>query len=226
MNKMKRILLAIALLAFTPSIFAQTFNFGIKAGINSQKITTDSYQGISGYTFSDFKADAQNGYNVGLFARIGAKKIYFQPELLYSNKKATSSFNLTEAPSEGLSTGAYSQAFDIRAIQIPFLLGYRLIDLKLVSLRAFTGPAMSVILNNTQIKLTGPDAIPTSIYDPKMFKNNVWNWQLGGGVDIGPLVLDVRYEWGLTNVSEGDITKVGFVSKGNTLTFSLGYKFL
>jgi len=85
---------------------------------------------------------------------------------------------------------------------------------------------MSVILNNTQIKLTGPDAIPASIYDPKTFKNNVWNWQLGGGVDIGPVVLDVRYEWGLTNVSEGDLTKVGFVSKGNTLTFSLGYKFL
>jgi hypothetical protein len=223
---MKKILFAVTLLTFSSSIFAQSFNFGIKGGINSQKITTDSYNGISGYTFEDFKADAENGYNVGLFARIGAKKLYIQPELLYSNKKGTTSFNLTEAPAEGLSTGLYSQAFDVRAIQIPFLLGYRLIDLKLVSIRAFTGPAMSIILNNTQIKLTGPDAIPTSIYDPKTFKNNVWNWQLGGGVDIGPVVLDVRYEWGLTNVSEGDITKVGFVSKGNTLTFSLGYKFL
>jgi hypothetical protein len=108
------------------------------------------------------------------------------------------------------------------------LLGYKLIDLKLASIRVFTGPAMSVILKNSQISLTGSGgvAVDPSLYNPKTFKNNVWDWQLGGGVDVGPLVLDVRYEWGLTNVSDGDPTKIGFVNKGNILTFSLGYKFL
>lgn len=224
---MKKILLALTLLTFTSVIYAQTFNLGIKGSINSQKITTDSYKGISGYTFEDFKSDAKMGYSFGVFARIGAKKLYLQPEALYTVKKGSTSLNLAEA-SGGLSAGAYTQAFDVKSLQVPLLLGYKLIDLKLVSVRLFTGPAMSVLLSNSSISLTGSGgiAVDPSLYDPKTFKSNVWDWQLGGGVDVGPLVLDVRYEWGLTNVSDGDATKIGFVNKGKTLTFSLGYKFL
>jgi hypothetical protein len=167
------------------------------------------------------------GFIAGAFARIGGKKLYLQPEVLYSIKKGSSSVNLAES-SGGLNAGMYTQNFDVKSIQVPLLLGYKLLDLKLVSLRLFTGPAMSVVLKNSQISLTGSGGavVDPSLYDPKTFKNNVWDWQLGGGVDVGPLVLDVRYEWGLTNVSDGDVTKIGFVNKGNTLTFSLGYKFL
>lgn len=227
MKKMKKILIALTLMAFTLSTFAQTFNLGLKASINSQKITTDSYKGISGYTFTDFKSDAKMGYNIGAFARLGGNKLYLQPELLYSIRKGNTNLNLT-ASTGGLATGAYTQSFDVKSIQVPLLLGYKLIDLKLASVRVFTGPAMSVILNNSQISLTssGGSTVSSNLYDPKTFKNNVWDWQLGGGVDVGPLVFDVRYSWGITNVSDGDPTKIGFVNKGNVLTFSLGYKFL
>lgn len=224
---MKKIFLAVTLLAFTSSIFAQTFDLGIKAGINSQKITTDSYKGIGSYTLTDFKSDAKMGFNIGAFARLGGNKLYLQPELLYSIRKGNTNLTLTSS-SGGTSAGDYTQSFDIKSIQVPLLLGYKLIDLKLASIRVFTGPAMSVILKNSEIQLSKSGVVinDPSIYDPKTFKNNVWNWQLGGGVDVGPLVFDVRYEWGLTNVSDGDVTKVGFVNKGNILTFSLGYKFL
>jgi len=40
------------------------------------------------------------------------------------------------------------------------------------------------------------------------------------------ITLDCRYEWGLSNVSSGDNSKIGFVNKGNTLTFSVGFKFI
>lgn len=222
---MKKIILAITLLTFTSSIYSQTLDFGIKGGINSQKITTDSYKGVSGYTFSDFKSDAKMGFNIGAFARVGGKKLYLQPELLYSIRKGNTNLTL-EASTGSLTTGAYTQAFDIKSVQVPLLLGYKLIDLKLASVRVFTGPAMSVILKNSEINLSHLGAIvPASDYDPKTFKNNVWDWQLGGGVDVGPLVVDVRYSWGLTNVSDGDPLKIGFVNKGNIFTFSLGYKF-
>jgi len=224
---MKKILIALTLMVFTSSAFAQTFCLGIKAGFNSSKITTSSYNGIADYTFNDFKSDIQNGYNIGGFARIGAKRLYFQPELLYSLKKGSTDMTLTSS-SGSLPAGTYTQSADMKSIQIPFLLGMRLINLKVVSIRAFTGPAMSIILNSSQIKLTdsGGVEVPPSLYDPNTFKNNAWNWQLGGGVDIGSLVFDVRYEWGLTNVSTGDVTKIGFVNKGNSLTFSVGLKFL
>lgn len=223
---MKKIIIAIMLLTFTSSIFAQTLDFGIKGGINSQKITTDSYKGISGYTFSDFKSDAKMGFNIGAFARVGGKKLYLQPELLYSIRKGSTNLTLTTSTGS-LTTGVYTQSFDVKSVQVPLLLGYKLIDLKLASIRVFTGPAMSVILKNSQITLanSGGVTVDPTLYDPKTFKNNVWDWQLGGGVDVGPLVVDVRYSWGLTNVSDGDPSKIGFVNKGNILTFSLGYKF-
>jgi hypothetical protein len=108
------------------------------------------------------------------------------------------------------------------------LVGYKLIDLKLASVRVFTGPAMSVILSNSKIGLTSSvgSVFDPSLYDPKNLKNNVWDWQMGGGVDVGRYVFDVRYEMGLTKVSGGDPNKVSFANKGNTLTFSVGFKFI
>ena len=98
-----------------------------------------------------------------------------------------------------------------------------MIDLKLASIRAFTGPAMSYVLKGSSVDYAG---VSGPIYDTKNYKNNIWDWQLGAGVDVGPLVVDVRYEWGLSNTSGGNVSEVGFVNKGNTLTFSLGFKFL
>lgn len=223
---MKKILFAAALLAFTSSTFAQTFDLGVKVGLNSQKITTD-HPSASGYTFADFKSDAKMGFNIGGFARLGTNKYYFQPELLYSIRKGSTNLAVGTSPTGGVPAGNYTQAVDVKSIQVPLLLGYKLLDLKLASIRAFTGPAMSVILKSSQIKLTnsGGVVVDPALYNPNTFKNNAWNWQLGAGADVGPIVFDVRYEWGLSNVSGGDATKIGFVNKGNILTFSLGYKF-
>ena len=110
---MKRSFFTIALLTMVLSTFAQlpiTFDIGLKAGINSSKITTDNPGAIGSYTFNDFVSDAKSGYNVGAFARIGAKKIYFQPELLYVMKKGQTNITYT-ASSNNLTT---SQTFNVK----------------------------------------------------------------------------------------------------------------
>jgi len=195
--------------------FAQLpFAIGIKGGINSTKITTDNYSDAS-YNFSDFKSDAKSGFNLGVFARLGTK-VYLQPELLYSLKNSHSS-NSTGT------TGTANQSIKLRTIQVPILLGVKVIDLKLASIRAFTGPAMSIPMNSSSINY---DNVSGVVFDTKNYKNNIWDWQLGAGVDVGMITLDCRYEWGLSNTSEGNMNNVGFVNKGNTLTFSLGIKFI
>ncbi len=204
---MRKTILTITLMTLVLSSFAQLpFTIGIKAGINSNKITTDDYS-VTGYTFNDFKSDAKSGYNVGAFARLGTK-IYLQPELLYCVRNGEST------------SGIASQTIKLKTIQVPVLVGFKLIDLKLASIRAFTGPAMSYVLKSSNVEMNLPN------FDPENFKNNIWDWQLGAGVDVGPIVFDVRYAWGLSNTSDGNISNVGFVNKGNTLTFSLGFKFL
>jgi len=208
---MRKTILTITLMTLVLSSFAQLpFTLGIKAGINSNKITTDNYS-ATGYTFDDFRSDAKSGYNVGAFARLGTK-IYLQPELLYCVRNGESTGEST--------SGTASQTIKLKTIQVPVLVGFKLIDLKLASIRAFTGPAMSYVLKSSNVEMNLPN------FDPENFKNNIWDWQLGAGVDVGPIVFDVRYEWGLSNTSDGNIDNVGFVNKGNTLTFSLGFKFI
>ncbi|MEI6142728.1 MAG: porin family protein [Mariniphaga sp.] len=219
---MKRSFFTIALLTMVLSTFAQlpiTFDIGLKAGINSSKITTDNPGAIGSYTFNDFVSDAKSGYNVGAFARIGAKKIYFQPELLYVMKKGQTNITYT-ASSNNLTT---SQTFNVKSIQIPLLVGFKLINLKIASVRAFTGPAMSFSVGDSKATFAAITA-----FNQETLKKNTWDWQLGGGVDLGPLVLDVRYEWGLSKITGESLspTNMGFKSKGNFLTFSLGFKFI
>lgn len=225
---MKKILASVLFIALCFSLSAQTFNFGIKGGINSQKIIGGENTG--GYTFSDLRADSKAGYHVGVFARMGGKRLYLQPECLYSVKKSSYGMNWAIDGIQELtySSQTFDQTFDLKSIQVPLLLGLKLINLKVVSLRVFTGPAMSVILKDSQIKLSdsGSPVVDPTLYDPKYFKNNVWDWQAGGGLDIGNLVLDVRYEWGLTNITETNPQKISFNNKGNTFTFSVGFKFL
>jgi hypothetical protein len=212
---MKKSILTITLMTLVVSSFAQlpfTFDLGLKFGINSSKITTTN-PSISGYTFSDFKSDAKSGFDFGAFARIGGKKIYLQPELLYCKRNGQSSFT----------TGTLTdiQKVDLKTIKIPILVGFKLLDLKLASIRAFTGPAMSFVTSGSNIKSEIVNL------NPKNFKNNIWDWQLGAGVDVLKLTFDVRYEWGLSNLSDGgSITNIGFINKGNLLTLSVGFKFI
>jgi len=214
---MKKLFLTFALMTALLSTYAQgnmTFDLGVKGGINSTKVTTEN-PSITGYTFDDFKSDSKMGYNLGLFARLGGERIYLQPELLYCIRKGETVFNSSTG-------GASIQKLNLKTIQVPVLLGFNLIDLRLVSIHAFTGPAMSFILSSSNVESNLPN------FDPNNFKNNIWDWQLGAGIDMGPLVFDIRYEWGLTKYSDGNFSpsNIGFVNKGNVLTFSLGLKFM
>jgi len=209
---MRKTILTITLMTLVLSTFAQLpFALGIKGSINSTKITTDNYS-ASNFTYANFKSDAKSGYALGVFARLGTS-IYLQPELLYSVKKSQST------------SGSVNQNIDLKTIQVPILLGFKLIDLKLASIRAFTGPAMSFPMKSSKVTYEG---VTSGLYETENYKSNIWDWQLGAGVDVGPLVVDVRYEWGLSKTSDGNVNvnPPVFVNKGNTLTFSLGFKFL
>lgn len=111
----------------------------------------------------------------------------------------------------------------MKTIQVPVLLGFKLINLKVASLRAFTGPAMSFVMSNSNVDMVAGNL---QNFDPKNFKNNIWNWQLGAGIDILKLTFDVRYEWGLSDTSGGNLINPGFVNKVKAMTFSVGFKFI
>jgi hypothetical protein len=228
---MKKLFLVFSVILFTSATFAQEFDLGVKFGYNSTKLTTTSISTIRDYNADDFKSEASGGYNLGAFARIGLGKVYLQPEVLYSMKKGQTSFDLVEAIDGQNPVNGITQNIDIKSVEIPILLGFKLLDLKLASIRAFTGPAMSIILDNSAIEVSKSGIslnqdFKDNLTDVNNLKNNTWDWQLGAGVDIAMFTLDARYSWGLTNLFDGDNTNIGFESKGNYVTVSLGFRFL
>lgn len=191
---MKKTLMTLSLLTLAMVTFAATFDLGIKAGYNTSKISTD---------LSTIKADSKGGYNFGAFGRFGGKNFYLQPEFLYVVRN------------EGFSVGSAYEAIKMKSLQVPVLLGYKLIDLKVVSIRAFTGPAISFS--------TGYESDKSFKYN---FNNSTWDYQLGAGVDVLMFTFDIRYEWGLSKTFDTSSLGSNFTSKGNTFSVNLGFKFL
>ena len=200
---MRKLILTVSLLACGVVTFGQTFDFGVKAGYNTSK-----FDGSAGSISSGFKS--RSGSNIGLFARLGGSKLYLQPELLYSTKSSSFDSNV----GAGVTT---TNTVKIQSIQVPVLLGYKLLDLKLASIRAFTGPSGSFVTSGS---IT---SIGAQIKDNLNSMN--WAWQLGAGVDVLKFTLDVRYEMGLNNLTKSQIQDYISISKGNTFTVSLGFKF-
>lgn len=191
---MKKTLMTLSLLTMAMVTFAATFDLGIKTGYNTSKISTD---------MSTIKADAKGGYNFGAFGRFGGEKFYLQPEFLYVVKN------------ESFSIGSAYDAIKMKSIQVPVLLGLKLIDLKLASIRAFTGPAISF--------QTGYDSDKSFKYN---FNNSTWDYQLGAGVDVLMFTFDIRYEWGLSKTFDTSEFGSNFTPKGNTFSVNLGFKFM
>jgi len=195
---MKRVILLPALLFIATVSFAQ-FTVGPKIGFTMSKLTTN---------IEDAKEEAKTGFQFGAFARYG-KKVYVQPELMFVTKGGTIKVDLDES-SVKLST-----------MQIPIMVGYKLLNLKVVNLRVMGGPAFSFITNKEITIKEGDEFIKDT-----NIKDAIWSFQLGAGVDVLMFTLDVRYEWGLNNIWDSQQGEPSQDMKSNLWNVSLGWKIL
>ncbi len=190
---MKRFLLTFSFVVLAMVTFAATFNLGLKAGYNSSKLSGN---------VSNFTSNADGGYAIGAFGRFGGK-LYIQPEFLY----VVNNSNLT--------VGTAKDALKTKFIQVPLLLGLKLLDLKVVQLHAFTGPAVAFS--------SGYESSQNLKYN---LSKSTWDYQLGAGLDLLIFTLDVRYSWGLSNRIDTSDIGSNFSSKANAFRVSLGIKFM
>jgi opacity protein-like surface antigen len=196
---MKKLLLVAAICLFSSALFAQLaspISFGVHGGLVSTKLETN----MSG---SSIKENAENGMMLGAFARINIKKWYIQPELNYVKRKSSISQSFTG--------GDIKMDVETKSIDIPILLGYKIVKLPLFKLRAFAGPVASFNIDD-KIKTTLGEIEDTD------FKSAVWNAKVGAGIDVWKLTLDVDYEFGLTDVSSE------FLKKNKMMNVTLGFR--
>ncbi|MEO8885379.1 MAG: porin family protein [Mucilaginibacter sp.] len=165
--------------------------FGIKGGMN---LTSISKSGT-------FDANNQAGYLGGIWARFGALGFNFQPEAYVTSKNV----NVTD------NTGTTTAKFT--SVDVPLLFGGKVGAFGLGA-RFYTGPVVSFAINKDQSYSSAASSITKLDY-----KDQNYAWQIGTGVDIRSLSVDLRYEAGLSKQNYGaGSTKI------NLFNLTLGYK--
>lgn len=196
---MKKLFLA-GFALFSMSAFAQNIDFGLKAGMvyNTDNGVLKALDGAY-----QEKGKGSIGFQAGGMMRIKAVGFYVQPEVLYTSFK-----------------NEYDGG-DVKKnrIDIPVNVG-KTFALGLVQVQ--TGPVFS---------LNFKDKIDGDVYnnvEADKTDNVSLGWQIGTGVNIKKLNIDVRYEFGLGKTSSEFLqgaagTNFKTEDRINMLNISLGY---
>lgn len=203
---MKKVLFFAGLLFLTSTVFSQVvFDIGLKAGFNTSnlKISEGSILNENGINLN---SDAITKMHFGAFGRIGYSRLYLQPEVYFSKKGGNLSSNIFELTSD----------FDYNNVDVPLLLGYRLIKGKLLDFRIMAGPVFSFVTDANY-----PDELDEFL-EEQYFNDRLVGLQYGLGVDVLFLTIDARMEHGSEIYSDPSFVK----GKATTFMFTVGFKIL
>lgn len=170
---MKHIIILIVFLSAFHGAFSQSpINIGIKAGTNSSSFI---------HNVDDFFDQSQvNNYIAGIFARITFSKVYLQPEA-YINTKG----GILSSPDPLYSL--ITEEITYTTIDLPILLGYKLIDKPMFNFRVNAGPVLSWVTTEPMIN-------ELSDLNVNELKDNYLGIQAGIGIDLWMISIDARVE--------------------------------
>lgn len=210
-------------------------SIGPKIGYQTSKLS---------YQKADIKSGFQNHMTFGLFGRVSFGSIYVQPEVLYFKTENVFSLTATNVSSGLLPEENVTFTLNAANLQVPVLVGVKVLDLSIVSLRAQAGPTANFTLASQTLfdktySLTGNNNETITIdendeaFDTKAI---AWGFQAGIGADIlGKITLDINYNFGLSKVFNTlnntnlnnyfDFSNVDN-TKQNLFMVTVGYKFL
>lgn len=190
---MKKIIILLSICLAGLTTMAQSpLNIGIHGGISNTKMKVKDVPTV-------LKSRAHTGYMVGVFARVNLGPIYVEPALNFSHKEGEVK-NLTDKSS-----------LKYNAFDIPVMLGFHILDLSAVKLRAYLGPVAS---------FTGKLKWDKSDFGDMLDNDKVmWNGKLGVGVDLWKFTFDIDYEKGLKKFQRE-------IKAPRSFNFTLGFKII
>jgi hypothetical protein len=194
-------------LVFAASFAFGQFSIGPKIGYHTTELDTD---------LEHIKTDLKQTFHFGVFARIG-RKIYLQPEVNWLTRGGV----FERQP--GFGGDPFDQEVDMKTIEIPMLVGFRLLNLGVGNVRVVAGPSASIVTEKT-IKSKDLDGYISPIQEADL-EDLIWGFNVGGGIDVLMFTLDIRYQFGLNDVLT-TIEEFNFNSKSNIFAVSLGWKIL
>ena len=216
MNSLKTLAFFLFLAFYSFSTQAQTFKFGIKGGISTPDVTPNDVNPLKITNVRDSLSikltDANYGWHLGVWTRLGLGNFFIQPEVLFNSSSA--SFNAKSLRLGLIIDSLRSESY--RNIDVPVMLGF-----KFGTLRLNAGPVGHVFLNSTS-DLTNIAGLSAS------YNKLEWGYQAGIGLDFGGLCLDLRYEGNFSDYADhitvGNQT-FAFAKKPTRLILSLAIEF-
>ena len=203
---MKKIILLIFVALIAEELSYGQFALGVRIGYSGNKLSTN---------IDTVKSQFNSGFHVGVFSRIG-KRLYVAPELLYTLSGGV--FN----DKGNVSTTGWNQKLTVGSLDIPVLVGFKIINLKVVNWRVELGPEASFVINK---KIKDSETITGPITNSDI---NTANWFIlaGTGINVLFLSLDIRYQYGLNKMisSAGTGGKYSFNTNNSLIAVSLGFK--
>jgi hypothetical protein len=199
------IILCVFSLSFSqlPMVPRISFTLGPKVGFTMSSLTTNQ---------DSLKTAAQNGFEGGFFFRLGINRLYFQPEVIYVTKGGVFENN----------TSNVKQEVTVQSIDIPIMIGLKF-GAGIANFRVHGGPVLSYVIGK-KLKVDGLQW--PADYVNQRINNSSTGIQLGAGMDILSLSLDVRYEWGLDNLFVAQPGDPGLKWKQRMLVVGLALKLI
>lgn len=180
-------LTAIAIFIYSVS-FSQSFMIGPRVGISSSRLEIDD-------NVNEVReGDASFGFHAGLFTRFSSATLYIQPEILFTSNGGEIEFR-DEVGNQIVNE------YEFNKLDVPVMVGIKVLNV----FRVQAGPIASLLLK-ADAKEGG---VTSDVKDN--YKNATVGYQAGVGLDIGSLILDLKYEGNLSKF--GDKVGIG----GNTL---------
>ncbi|MCC8358598.1 outer membrane beta-barrel protein [Salinimicrobium sediminilitoris] len=160
--------LIILMFATTSAAMAQS-GFGVKGGLNYADNGEITYNDVTNAGEDILEGgESKMGYHLGVYYEANILGFFLRPELVYTTTKSSYQFNQQEAD------------YSVSKIDLPILVGTKIFG----PVRIFAGPSLQYIVDN--------DFEGFELADVK--DEFTIGAQLGAGIQLGKLGLDVRYE--------------------------------
>jgi hypothetical protein len=187
--------------------------FGLKGAVSMSSLSTN---------ISEYENALNAGYQLGAFLRIG-DKWHLQPEAYFAGKVGEIKYDV---PIQG--NISVSEKITLNTVDVPLLVGFKIIDPPTLNVRLQAGPVASFVMNKKfDVTLDGVSQDPSEEYK-NAWKDINWGLQFGAGVDVLFLTIDLRYELGLSNLYSQPDNSVSVHDnvKNNLFFLSVGFKIL
>ena len=189
---MKKIIFAFFLLTLVTKNSQAQLQFGLKGGIN---YNSDSFESVSNDVLNGAKT--KTGIHTGLWlrAKLPVIGLYIRPEIVYTELNNSVNY---ESPFSAPKT----TDFKFRKIDVPVLIGKKFLGIGNV----FAGPSFQYILSS-DFELNDLREVSTESFSLGI--------QLGAGIELGRLGIDLRWERGLSKTETVFVDNTIFDSNFN-----------